>query len=668
MRKIRLFIFVFSVAIFFLPLIGHSQQSTSGPIPPPGIDRGLRADTKSQVVISNVPSYIWHHGCGPTAAGMAIGYWDQFFPFLVEGDATTQTVGANKMMTDDSEQPGCGYPNADHYQDYSCPIDNGSNILPDQSEPGSNPHANNCLGDFMYTSRSSVGNAYGWSWFSHVYSAFVGYINFVATGMDFTVANYIYDDFTFEDYKNEINNGRPVVLLVDTDGNGITDHFVTGIGYDDVDGYYGIYDTWDHNLHWYYWHQLSTASWGIYGVTTLDFGIPGLPIFGDDSCRFKDTDGDEFYDAGDTVEVIIFLTNYGSDAANVNLTISSDYGDMEYLTEYNNIGFVAGAGNKFDNTTTPLVYIVPDVEEALFTDFHITVEATNEEVSQVFDFEQQLGRTEILIVDDDRGDNFEDIYTSDLYDQGKPSKIWCKQTDGSPAGSYLNEYNRVFWFTGDSADDYFTTDDITAMKDYLDNGGNLLLSGQGLAAELHQQDSVFLYDYLHGLYGGSIDFSIRQLGCTGTPLGDDLDLYLGSWHAEDLAESVIPVNGAAAEFKSLYNPSKITAISYSGNHRSILLTWCYEQLQKYSTTYTPRDTVMARILSFFPKFVCGDINNNGAINIIDITYLIAYLYKSGPAPKSMWAADPNGNGAINILDITYLISFLYKNGPAPVCL
>ncbi|MFH2036729.1 MAG: dockerin type I domain-containing protein [Candidatus Zixiibacteriota bacterium] len=67
------------------------------------------------------------------------------------------------------------------------------------------------------------------------------------------------------------------------------------------------------------------------------------------------------------------------------------------------------------------------------------------------------------------------------------------------------------------------------------------------------------------------------------------------------------------------------------------------------------------------SYFCGDANGNGAINIIDITYLISFLYKSGPAPIPVEAGDANGNGVINILDITYLISFLYKSGPDPIC-
>jgi hypothetical protein len=55
------------------------------------------------------------------------------------------------------------------------------------------------------------------------------------------------------------------------------------------------------------------------------------------------------------------------------------------------------------------------------------------------------------------------------------------------------------------------------------------------------------------------------------------------------------------------------------------------------------------------------------VNILDITFLIAYLYQEGPAPECMYEGDANGDCTINILDITYLISYLYMGGPAPIC-
>ncbi|MFH2036753.1 MAG: dockerin type I domain-containing protein [Candidatus Zixiibacteriota bacterium] len=65
--------------------------------------------------------------------------------------------------------------------------------------------------------------------------------------------------------------------------------------------------------------------------------------------------------------------------------------------------------------------------------------------------------------------------------------------------------------------------------------------------------------------------------------------------------------------------------------------------------------------------LAGDANNNGVVNILDITFLINYLYKSGPDPACFDKGDANGNGVINILDITRIIGFLYKDGPAPIC-
>jgi hypothetical protein len=63
----------------------------------------------------------------------------------------------------------------------------------------------------------------------------------------------------------------------------------------------------------------------------------------------------------------------------------------------------------------------------------------------------------------------------------------------------------------------------------------------------------------------------------------------------------------------------------------------------------------------------GDANGNSIINILDITYLIAYLYKGGPAPTPypLCSGDANCSCSVNILDVTHLIAFLYKGGPSP---
>ena len=63
--------------------------------------------------------------------------------------------------------------------------------------------------------------------------------------------------------------------------------------------------------------------------------------------------------------------------------------------------------------------------------------------------------------------------------------------------------------------------------------------------------------------------------------------------------------------------------------------------------------------------VRGDADNSGGINIMDVSYMINYLYKGGPPPVTLRAGDANSSAVLNIMDVTYLINYLYKSGPPP---
>ncbi len=62
----------------------------------------------------------------------------------------------------------------------------------------------------------------------------------------------------------------------------------------------------------------------------------------------------------------------------------------------------------------------------------------------------------------------------------------------------------------------------------------------------------------------------------------------------------------------------------------------------------------------------GDADGNGSLNILDVSYIINYLYHFGAAPKyNIYMGDANCNGVINILDVSYIINYLYRSGPTP---
>jgi hypothetical protein len=245
-----------------------AQRTTTGPHPPPQTPMGRMSATATQVTLTGVPSYLWHHGCSPTAVGMVVGYYDgKGFPDLVPGDASTQSDAVNTMIA-----------SADHYNDYSLPLDYAPDLLLDKSSLGG-AHASNCVADFLKTSWSSLHSYYGWSWGSFIGPSFSNYVAlFYPTYLVTTIDCYIVTT-PWSEYKQEIDAGRPVVFNVDSDGDGSSDHSVTGIGYDEADSTYGVYNTWDTQIHWYPWHALKAGSpWGIFSFTKFMVNPPNNNI------------------------------------------------------------------------------------------------------------------------------------------------------------------------------------------------------------------------------------------------------------------------------------------------------------------------------------------------------------------------------------------------------
>ena len=67
--------------------------------------------------------------------------------------------------------------------------------------------------------------------------------------------------------------------------------------------------------------------------------------------------------------------------------------------------------------------------------------------------------------------------------------------------------------------------------------------------------------------------------------------------------------------------------------------------------------------------LCGDVDGSAGpqANVADLTFLVNYLFKGGPAPVPLWVGnvDCSSNNEPNVADLTYLVSYLFKGGPAP---
>ncbi|MFH1688402.1 MAG: M14 family zinc carboxypeptidase [bacterium] len=67
--------------------------------------------------------------------------------------------------------------------------------------------------------------------------------------------------------------------------------------------------------------------------------------------------------------------------------------------------------------------------------------------------------------------------------------------------------------------------------------------------------------------------------------------------------------------------------------------------------------------------ICGDINGDGeGPDIVDLVYLVAYMFGGGPQPPVMSAADVDGiSGGPDIADLVYLVNYMFSQGPNLQC-
>lgn len=65
------------------------------------------------------------------------------------------------------------------------------------------------------------------------------------------------------------------------------------------------------------------------------------------------------------------------------------------------------------------------------------------------------------------------------------------------------------------------------------------------------------------------------------------------------------------------------------------------------------------------RFVRGDANADGDVNIADPIAVLNCLFRGGPCPTCRKAADANDDAAVNLTDSVYTLMFLFRGGAAP---
>jgi len=267
------------------------------------------------------------------------------------------------------------------------------------------------------------------------------------------------------------------------------------------------------------------------------------------------------------------------------------------------------------------------------------------------------------------GDLYEDVYFGDLFDWDIPSDTSVENSSAADFDVLGGDASRdAFWCYGwEYGTDSVPNNDCVLANERL--GGMAFYNGvkvpfKGVDDSIQNPKGPW-WTHLND------DWVAPTGGFVASQIYDKINALVSGYHpwvgggdsvAEDL--HMIHVSGQfdIGEGDTLIFV-KILAMEYDGGETGFLNT-----IDKARKWIENRPYIWSWPIHITTCCVVpGDVTHNGIVNILDITYLIAYLYKGGPAPPCLTEADATGNCIVNILDITYLIAYLYKGGPAPIC-
>ncbi len=244
-------------------------------------------------------------------------------------------------------------------------------------------------------------------------------------------------------------------------------------------------------------------------------------------------------------------------------------------------------GTSVDQTLAPGEYIelYPDIVPLSSGYAHITVTFTQDGqpgVQRKLQYMYFTNDLDVLAVDDDGAETYEDYFTDALGFYNERYGVWDRSI-AAPDAAMLANFNIVVWWTGlqyPTLDD----DDRAALGTFMDNGGGLFVTGQEIGWELEDAGGAaytWYQNYLHATFVNDDANDYTLSGVAGDPVSDDLALVIQGGDGANNQDypDVIQAGDGTATNIYFYDANRKGAIrSDDGTNRVVYLGFGYEAI------------------------------------------------------------------------------------------
>jgi hypothetical protein len=160
--------------------------------------------------------------------------------------------------------------------------------------------------------------------------------------------------------------------------------------------------------------------------------------------------------------------------------------------------------------------------------FHFQVSSPNVAAPLVVPFAYVSDDLDVLVVDDDGGDDFERYYTEAIEPTGRSYGVWDRGLGRLPAEAQ-DAYPVLVWNVGFSFPS-LDASDREYLEGHLDQGGALFVSGQDIGWDLNQSDTntdpTFYREYLHARFIRDDTNNIDLVGVPADPITSGLEFRI----------------------------------------------------------------------------------------------------------------------------------------------